>query len=148
MQSRVFETKSVEETETLGATLASEFQGGDVICLHGNLGAGKTAWVTGLARGLKVARPVSSPTFTLVNEYPGGTLPVYHFDLYRMNHPMELEDIGYEEYFYGRGISVIEWAEKALALMPLLRWDITFDILGQEARRITVKAPAAKEKKP
>jgi tRNA threonylcarbamoyladenosine biosynthesis protein TsaE len=137
---RVFDTHSVEQTVDLGETLAAEVKAGDVVCLHGNLGAGKTALVTGLARGLKAERAVSSPTFTLINEYPGPQ-PVYHFDLYRLNHPAELEDIGCDEYFYGTGVSVVEWAEKAPQLMPPIRWDITLEIVGDSDRRITVLTP-------
>ena len=137
---RTFETHSVEQTEGLGEKLASEFKSGDVICLHGNLGAGKTAWVKGLARGLGSRVEATSPTFTLINEYPG-TCPVYHFDLYRLNRSEELEDLGYEEYFYASGVTVVEWAEKAAQLMPPRHWDITFDIVGENDRQIHVVRP-------
>jgi tRNA threonylcarbamoyladenosine biosynthesis protein TsaE len=138
---RTRETHSVEQTESLGESLAAELQGGDVVCLHGNLGAGKTAWVKGLARGLGARLEATSPTFTLINEYPGAR-PLYHFDLYRLNRAAELEDLGYEEYFYSTGISVVEWAEKAAALMPARHWDITFDITGENDRRIRIVPPA------
>jgi tRNA threonylcarbamoyladenosine biosynthesis protein TsaE len=108
--------------------------------LHGNLGAGKTAWVKGLARGLGARVEATSPTFTLINEYPGAC-PVYHFDLYRLNRPEELEDLGYEEYFYAAGVTVVEWAEKAAQLMPRRHWDITFEITGENDRHIRVVRP-------
>ncbi|NTV51636.1 MAG: tRNA (adenosine(37)-N6)-threonylcarbamoyltransferase complex ATPase subunit type 1 TsaE [Candidatus Firestonebacteria bacterium] len=139
-EERTFETHAVEQTESLGERLAEELQNGDVVCLHGNLGAGKTAWVKGLARGLRAERTATSPTFTLINEYPGAR-PLYHFDLYRLNRPEELEDLGYEEYFYSSGVSVVEWAEKAPHLMPEKRWDITFEIMGENDRRIRVVRP-------
>lgn len=134
-------THSVEETEAFGAALAGELAPGSVLCLYGDLGAGKTALVRGLARGLNVEQPVSSPTFTLVNEYPGPR-PLFHFDLYRLNSPAELEDLGAEDYFYGAGVSVLEWAEKAGPLLPRRRWEIRFDILPGEDRRLTVLRPA------
>jgi tRNA threonylcarbamoyladenosine biosynthesis protein TsaE len=139
-EERIFETQSVEQTEALGEKLARELQGGDVVCLHGNLGAGKTAWVKGFARGLGARVEATSPTFTLINEYPG-PCPVYHFDLYRLNRAEELEDLGYEEYFYASGISVVEWAEKAAQLMPNRHWDITFEITGEHDRQIRVVRP-------
>ena len=94
-----------------------------------------------MARGLGAEREATSPTFTLINEYPG-TVPLYHFDLYRLNRAEELEDLGFEEYFYSSGISVVEWAEKAAQLMPARHWDITFEIIGDNDRRIRVLRPA------
>jgi tRNA threonylcarbamoyladenosine biosynthesis protein TsaE len=137
---RSFETHSAEQTRALGERLAAELQGGDVVCLHGKLGAGKTVWVKGLAQGLGAAREATSPTFTLINEYPGPR-PLYHFDLYRLTGAAELEDLGAEEYFYSSGISVVEWAEKAAQLMPSRHWDITFEITGENDRTIRVKRP-------
>jgi len=138
---QVVVTHSSEETEALGAELAKELHPGSVVCLYGDLGAGKTAWVRGLARGLGSEQSVSSPTFTLVNEYPG-PCPLYHFDLYRLGSPLELEDLGAEDYFYGEGVSVLEWAEKAGPLLPRQRWDIRFEILNGDERRLSILRPA------
>ena len=137
---RVFMTRSAAETEALGEQLAREVRRGDVLCLYGELGAGKTCLVAGLARGLQAGPFVSSPTFTLIHEY-SGPCPLYHFDLYRLQHAGELEDIGYEEYFYGNGVTVVEWAEKAAELLPARRWDIRIEIKGGDERRVRVSAP-------
>jgi tRNA threonylcarbamoyladenosine biosynthesis protein TsaE len=138
---RVITTHSVEETESAGAGLAPELAAGSVVCLYGDLGAGKTAFVRGLARGLGAELAATSPTFTLINEYPGAR-PVYHFDLYRLNSPAELEDLGADDYLFGAGISVLEWAEKAGSLLPWQRWEIHFDILSGDDRRLTIVPPA------
>jgi tRNA threonylcarbamoyladenosine biosynthesis protein TsaE len=141
---RLIITKSAEETEAAGQHLASEFKPGDVIALYGDLGAGKTCWVRGVAKALAAREAVISPTFTLINEYQG-KFPVYHFDLYRLQSARELEDIGYEEYFYGEGISILEWAGKAERLLPKYHWKIYFDIKTDEERRITICPPRQKE---
>ena len=105
-------TQSEEETASVGRSLAASLQGGAVILLHGDLGAGKTAFVRGLAAGLGIdAGEVSSPTFTLVQEYRGGRLPLLHVDLYRLNDPREIDDLGLDEIAAG-GVLAIEWAEK------------------------------------
>ena len=109
---------STEETERLGTRLARYLKAGDIICLSGELGSGKTTLVKGIAQGLEIpAKEVSSPTFTLMNVY-GGKMPVFHFDLYRVKQSQEMSFIGYEEYFYGKGVSVVEWAEKLGELLP------------------------------
>ncbi len=110
-------TKSPEETLKLGTILGTLLQKGDVIGLFGELGTGKTVFTRGIARGLKVEDYVTSPTFTLINEY-SGSLPLFHFDVYRLDDPEELLELGYEEYFYGEGITVIEWAEKIEDYLP------------------------------
>jgi len=133
-------THSAEETEDFGAELARRLEPGSVVALYGDLGAGKTCLVRGLARGLGSEQPVSSPTFTLVNEYPGPRL-LYHFDLYRLKSPAELEDLGGEDYFYGDGVSVLEWADKAGILLPARRWDVRFEILEGDERRIILTPP-------
>ena len=104
-------SNSAQETEALGERLAARLQPGDVIAYTGDLGAGKTAFTRGLARGLGVAGRVTSPTFTIVNEYEGGRLPLFHFDLYRMDSPEELFDIGWEDYLARGGVCAVEWSE-------------------------------------
>lgn len=119
----VLETNSAEETVRLGTILGGLLQAGDVITLNGDLGAGKTCFASGVARGLDITQRVTSPTFTLINEY-NGRLPFYHLDVYRLTSPEELEDLGYEEYFYGSGVTVIEWAERIERYLPNERLDI------------------------
>jgi tRNA threonylcarbamoyladenosine biosynthesis protein TsaE len=110
--SEIITTQSEEETAALGRELAGTLRAGDVVLLHGDLGAGKTAFVRGLAEGLGVAREeVSSPTFTLVQEYRGGRLTLFHVDLYRLNDPREVDDLGLDE-IAADGVLAIEWAEK------------------------------------
>jgi len=111
------ETATAEETLALGRELAAALRPGDVIALSGMLGAGKTTLVKGIAQGLDVTEPVTSPTFTLIQEYEG-RLPLYHVDLYRIKEAEELEDLGLEEYFYARGVTLIEWPAKAAAFLP------------------------------
>ncbi|TYO96193.1 tRNA (adenosine(37)-N6)-threonylcarbamoyltransferase complex ATPase subunit type 1 TsaE [Desulfallas thermosapovorans] len=119
----VLETNSAGETVRLGTILGGLLQAGDVITLNGDLGAGKTCFTSGVARGLGINRRVTSPTFTLINEY-NGRLPFYHLDVYRLTSPEELEDLGYEEYFYGSGVTIIEWAEQIERYLPSERLDI------------------------
>ncbi|MCL5935074.1 MAG: tRNA (adenosine(37)-N6)-threonylcarbamoyltransferase complex ATPase subunit type 1 TsaE [Bacillota bacterium] len=130
-------THSPEETKQLGEKMAALLQPGDVICLNGDLGAGKTAFSQGVARGLAVDSWVTSPTFTLINEYEG-RLPLYHFDVYRLEGPAEMEDLGYEEYFYGDGVCLVEWAERVEEVLPQERLDIslTRDESSEEMRQI------------
>ena len=106
-------SNSAQETEALGERLAAVLQPGDVVAYTGDLGAGKTAFTRGLARGLGVPDRVTSPTFTIVNEYEGGRLPLFHFDLYRMESPEELFDIGWEDYLARGGVCAVEWSEHA-----------------------------------
>lgn len=119
----VINTSSAEETAALGEKMAPLLKRGDIICLNGDLGAGKTKFAQGLAKGIGVEGPVNSPTFTLINEYDG-ILPFYHMDIYRLNEPRELEDLGYEEYFFGEGVTLLEWADKAAEMLPEDRLDI------------------------
>lgn len=119
-------TNSVEETEQLGAQLAQKLPGGSVIAFTGDLGAGKTAFVRGLARGLGIDERVTSPTFTIVNEYEGGVRPLFHFDLYRLGGADELFDIGWEDYLARGGICAVEWSERAgEAMEDCVRVDIS-----------------------
>ena len=106
-----FVTSSERETEELGARLAEMLKPGAVVAFTGDLGAGKTAFTRGLARGLGIAGWITSPTFTIVNEYEGGRLPLFHFDMYRLGSPDELFDIGWEDYLARRGVCAVEWSE-------------------------------------
>ena len=119
-------TNSPAETEALGAALAEELEPGAVVAFTGDLGAGKTAFVRGLARGLGIGERVTSPTFTIVNEYEGGRLPLFHFDMYRLDSADELFDIGWEDYLARGGVCAVEWSEKVSeALEPgAIRVDI------------------------
>ena len=107
----VFTTSGVAETEALGARLSERLKGGEVIAYTGDLGAGKTAFTRGLARGLGVTERVTSPTFTIVNEYTTGRLPLFHFDMYRLGSSEELYEIGWEDYLARDGVCAVEWSE-------------------------------------
>lgn len=120
-----FISNSVEETERIGARLAGELPAGSVVAFTGDLGAGKTAFVRGMARGLGIDERVTSPTFTIVNEYEGGSRPLFHFDLYRLFDADELFDIGWEDYLSRGGICAVEWSERASEAMEnCIRVDI------------------------
>ncbi len=110
-------TRSFEGTFNTGKKLGKLLKQGDVVAFFGELGAGKTVFAQGIARGLGIEEYVTSPTFTIINQYRG-TLPLYHFDVYRLEDPREILELGYEEYFYGEGITVIEWAEKIKDYLP------------------------------
>ena len=134
-------SNSAQETEALGERLAARLQPGDVIAYTGDLGAGKTAFTRGLARGLGVADRVTSPTFTIVNEYEGGRLPLFHFDLYRMDSPEELFDIGWEDYLARGGVCAVEWSENVADALE--RDTVRVDIRrgGEESRRVISVEP-------
>lgn len=116
-------TKSPEETSRLGMLLGARLKAGDIVCLHGELGAGKTCFAKGVALGMGIKEPVTSPTFTLVNEYHGA-LTLYHLDVYRLDGSAEMDDLGYEEYFYGDGVALVEWAERVRDVLPDERLEI------------------------
>ena len=104
-------TRSAAETERLGAALAQRLRPGDVVAFLGDLGAGKTAFTRGLARDLGITEPVTSPTYTIVNEYPQGRIPLFHFDMYRLHDADELFDLGWEDYLGRGGVCAVEWSE-------------------------------------
>ena len=133
-----FLTHSPEETEKIGAELARTLSPGAVIAFRGDLGAGKTAFTRGLARGLGCTEQVTSPTYTIVNEYLGGRLPLFHFDMYRLSSSEDLWDIGWEDYLDRGGICAVEWSENVADAMehPLT---ITMEKLGEDTRRITLE---------
>jgi len=109
---------SVEATQAFGESLAADLVGGEILALHGVLGAGKTQLVKGLARGLGFRGDVTSPTYTIVHEYQGGRLPIYHLDLYRIENERAAEQAGLEEYLPGNGVTIIEWPERIASLLP------------------------------
>lgn len=121
----VYNSNSPKETENISKAFSKELKAGDVICLNGDLGTGKTAFVGGLVKALGYAEPISSPTFTIVNCYEGAAFPIYHFDVYRIEDSDEMYEIGYEEYINGDGITLIEWSEKISDILPLERYEIT-----------------------
>ena len=136
------ETFSAEETYALGKKLGSEAKPGDVLTLIGNLGVGKTVFTQGFADGLGITEPISSPTFTIVQVYEEGRLPFYHFDVYRIGDIEEMDEIGYEDYFFGEGICLIEWAELIKEILPENRISITIEkdlSRGFDYRRITIE---------
>ena len=133
-----YTTHSPAETEALGAALGRVLSPGTVIAYRGDLGAGKTAFTRGLARGLGYADPVTSPTYTIVNEYLGGRLPLFHFDMYRLRSSEDLWDIGWEDYLDRGGVCAVEWSENVEdALEDALT--VTIEKLGEDSRRITVE---------
>lgn len=111
-------TNSVEETVSVGYRLGGILRPGDVVCLHGGLGSGKTAFAGGIAKALGIRGHVTSPTFTIINEYPDGRIPLYHFDVYRLGSAEELKELGFEEYLDGGGITVVEWADIVKEALP------------------------------
>jgi len=133
-------TRSAEETIKLGEKIARRLKPGSIVALSGDLGAGKTTLVKGIAKGLGVKnyRYVNSPSFVLVKEYKG-KIPLFHFDIYRLNNLKDIEDIGYEDYLAGRGVVVIEWAKKMNRILPKDHLDVTLKIKGPNKRVIDIK---------
>ena len=133
-----YTTNSPEQTEALGAALAKVLPAGTILAYRGDLGAGKTAFTRGLARGLGCTDLVTSPTYTIVNEYLGGRLPLFHFDMYRLASSDDLWDIGWEDYLERGGICAVEWSENVEDAMEGAVY-ITIEKLGEETRRITIE---------
>ena len=131
-------TNSPEETEAIGEKLAQKLTPGTVVAYRGDLGAGKTAFTRGLARGLGCRSAVTSPTYTIVNEYLEGRLPLFHFDMYRLGSADDLFDIGWDDYLQRRGICAVEWSENVWEALedPIT---VTIEKLGPDSRRITVE---------
>ena len=134
----IFTTNSPAETEKLGERLAAVLPAGTVLAYRGDLGAGKTAFTRGLARGLGYTEPVTSPTYTIVNEYLGGRLPLFHFDMYRLHSSDDLWDIGWEDYLDRNGVCAVEWSEN---VREALEDPVTVRIekIGDDSRRITLE---------
>lgn len=138
----IYETNSPEETYALAKKLGEESSPGTVYTLTGDLGVGKTVFAQGLARGLGIEEPINSPTFTIVQVYDEGRIPFYHFDVYRIGDVWEMEEIGYEDYFYGAGVCLIEWAELIAELLPEERTELLIEKdlqKGFDYRRITLR---------
>ncbi len=136
------ETFSETETRALGQTLGSKAAPGSIYTLTGDLGTGKTIFTQGFASGLGVKEPVNSPTFTIVQEYYSGRIPLYHFDVYRIGHVEEMEEVGYEDYFYSEGACLIEWADLIEEILPEHRFRIVIEKelkKGFDYRKITVE---------
>lgn len=133
-------TQSAEETIKLGEKIAKRLKSGDIVALSGDLGTGKTTLVKGIAKGLGVKnyRYVNSPSFVLVKEYKG-KIPLYHFDIYRLNNLKDIEDIGYEDYLGRRGVIVIEWAKKMGRILPKRHLAVTLKIKSHTERLIAIK---------
>lgn len=131
-------TRSQQETEALGASLAERLEAGSVVAFSGDLGAGKTAFVRGMAQGLGITSPVTSPTFTIVNEYEEGRLPLFHFDMYRLSSSEELFDIGWDDFLARGGVCAVEWSENVSdAMGECIRVDIQRRD-GEDARCIRI----------
>ena len=138
----VIETYQEKETYELGRRLGAEAKAGQVYTLVGDLGVGKTVFTKGLAAGLGIEEAVSSPTFTIVQVYEEGRMPFYHFDVYRIGDIEEMDEIGYEDYFYGDGLCMIEWANLIEEILPERRSEVTIEKdleMGFDYRRITIR---------
>ena len=142
MNSWIYESQSAKETRLLGEKIGQKAKGGEIILLNGDLGVGKTVFSKGLGAGLGIEEPISSPTFTVLQIYESGRLPLYHFDVYRIADVEEMDESGYEDYFYGRGVCLIEWAELISEILPseVIRVTIEKDLQkGMDYRKITVE---------
>lgn len=139
---KIYETHSMEETRELGRQMGTAAGPGDVLTLSGDLGVGKTVFTKGFALGIGVTEAVSSPTFTIVQEYHSGRLPLYHFDVYRIGDPEEMDEVGFDDYVYGDGVSLIEWAKLIEEILPEKRTRILIEKdveKGFDYRKITVE---------
>lgn len=141
-----FQTNSVTETQRIGEKLGHLLKPGDVVRLEGNLGAGKTTIAQGICRGLGVKEPVTSPTFAIMHQYDG-KYPVYHIDAYRIESETELQDLGLEEFLEGEGVSLVEWAEKIISIMPTtyLLVEIKTSATNEQGRVITLKVEGTEQ---
>ena len=133
-----YTTNSPAETEAVGAALGAVIPAGTILAYRGDLGAGKTAFTRGLARGLGYGEPVTSPTYTIVNEYLGGRLPLFHFDMYRLRTADDLWDIGWEDYLDRNGVCAVEWSENVDEAMENAVY-VTIEKTGEESRKITIE---------
>ena len=142
MTEQIYDTYSPDETDALGYRVGAEAKPGDVYTLVGDLGVGKTVFTQGFAEGLGITEPVSSPTFTIVQVYEEGRMPFYHFDVYRIGDIEEMDEIGYEDYFYGDGLCMLEWANLIEVILPERRGEGTIEKdleMGFVYRRITIR---------
>ncbi len=125
MNKEWMESYSAEETREVGRQLGLSCRSGEIVLLHGDLGVGKTVFTKGFAEGMGIEEPVSSPTFTIVQIYESGRMPLYHFDVYRIADVEEMEEVGYEDYFFGDGVCLVEWAELVSEILPDHCIDVT-----------------------
>ena len=142
MNEIIYETFSAEETRALGKKIGTESEAGAVYTLVGDLGVGKTVFTQGIAEGLEIDEPICSPTFTIVQVYEEGRLPFYHFDVYRIGDISEMDEIGFEDYVYGEGVSLIEWANLIEEILPEQHVAITIEKdleQGFDYRKITIE---------
>lgn len=142
MEEIIIETNSPEETFNAGKALGEKVKPGDIYLLNGDLGVGKTVFTQGVAKGLGITEHVNSPTFTIVQVYDEGRIPFYHFDVYRIGDVEEMDEIGYEDYFYGEGLCIIEWAELIEEIIPENAKNITIEKnleKGFDYRKITIE---------
>ena len=137
MQTKTYNSQSFEQTFSIAESLGKSAQKGEIYCLRGELGAGKTVFAKGFAKGLGITEDVTSPTFAIVNEYIG-KLPFFHFDVYRIQHIDEMADTGYEEYFYSNGVCLVEWADLIQPLIPAQATWITITKISENLRRIDI----------
>ena len=138
----IIETHSPRETFEVGKKIGTNAEAGQIYTLTGDLGVGKTVFTQGVAAGLGITEPVNSPTFTIIQEYEDGRLPFYHFDVYRIGDIEEMEEIGYDDYFFGKGICLIEWAELIEEILPEKRIEVTIEKdleKGFDYRKITIR---------
>lgn len=142
MSEIIYETYSPEETRSLGRQIGERAMPGELYTLTGDLGVGKTVFTQGIAEGLGIAEPVCSPTFTIVQVYDEGRMPFYHFDVYRIGDIEEMDEIGYEDYFYGNGLCMVEWANLIEEILPEERHEVIIEKdleKGFDYRRITIR---------
>lgn len=141
MEQGIFHSQSPEDTHRLGRELGASCQPGQVYTLTGDLGVGKTLFTQGFAAGLGITEPVNSPTFTILQVYDTGRLPFYHFDVYRIGDVEEMEEVGWEDYIYGQGVCIVEWAELVQSILPEQRTQILIEKdleKGFDYRKITI----------
>lgn len=139
---KIIKSLQTEDTYQAGVSLGEQAKPGEVYCLLGDLGVGKTVFTQGFAKGLQIEEPISSPTFTIVQEYEEGRLPFYHFDVYRISDIEEMDEIGYEDYFYGKGVCLIEWANLIEEILPENITTITIEkdlLKGFDYRNIRIQ---------
>ncbi|MHB1315877.1 MAG: tRNA (adenosine(37)-N6)-threonylcarbamoyltransferase complex ATPase subunit type 1 TsaE [Christensenellales bacterium] len=137
---QVLKSMSESQTETIGRLLGEKMFRGGFVSIAGELGSGKTVLVRGIARGLQIEGPVRSPSFVLMNQYQNGRLPLYHFDVYRLKSSEEINTLGYEEYFFGDGVAVLEWPQMISDFLPEERLDIHIKYIDEQKRNVELKA--------
>lgn len=144
----IVQTKNSDETAAAAQQLAAELQAGDVILLRGEMGAGKTVFAGGLCRALGVQEYVTSPTFTVVNEYEGKAFPIFHFDMYRIEDEAELLEIGFDEYLQSGAVCIIEWPQNVESSLPHKRIEVKIEKVGENERKITIERVSSQKQSP